>query len=160
MNAPRAEDKLGRRLAIVASIVVLATVVASVWVTGSPSAQREARIDERRVSDLNQIKDAIRSYTQQHGALPADLAELKSSREFAFPWPTRSPACPMSMSRPAPRTYQLRARFTTDTALQTPERLPVEGCPLGAWRRSPVFRSDCRDSDGPAAGLTATLDSI
>ncbi len=77
MNAPRAENQLGRRLAIVASIVVLATVVASVWVTGSPSAQREARIDERRVSDLEHIRDAVRSYTQQHGALPADLAELK-----------------------------------------------------------------------------------
>ena len=121
MSAPRAEDKLGRRLAIVASVVVLATVVASLWVTGSPSAQREARIDERRVSDLALIRDAIRSYTQEHGALPADLAELKIQPGIRLPIADPVTGAPYEYVATGARTYQLCARFTTDTALQMPD---------------------------------------
>ena len=121
MSLPRTENSLGRRLAIVASLVVLATVVASVWVTGSPSAQREARIDERRVSDLALIRDAIRSYTQEHGALPADLAELKIQPGIRLPIADPVTGAPYEYVATGARTYQLCARFTTDTALQMPD---------------------------------------
>ena len=120
MNVPRAENKLGRRLAIAASVVVLATVVASVWVTGSPSAQREARLDERRVGDLDNIKDAIRSYTQEHDALPADLAELKIQPGIRLSIADPVTAAPYEYVATGARTYQLCARFTTDTAQQMP----------------------------------------
>jgi type II secretory pathway pseudopilin PulG len=120
VNVPRAENKLGRRLAIAASVVVLATVVASVWVTGSPSAQREARLDERRVGDLDNIKDAIRSYTQEHDALPADLAELKTQPGIRLSIADPVTAAPYEYVATGARTYQLCARFTTDTAQQMP----------------------------------------
>lgn len=120
MNAPRAENKLGRQLAIVASVVVLATVVASVWVTGTPSAQREARIDERRVSDLDHIKDAIRLHAQDHGALPASLAALKSQPGIRLSIADPITGAPYEYAATGARTYRLCARFTTDTALQAP----------------------------------------
>lgn len=120
MSAPRADNKLGRRLAIVASIVVLATVVASVWVTGSPSAQREARLDQRRVGDLEHIRDAVRSYTQENGALPADLAELKIQPGISLSTDDPVSGAPYEYVATGERTYQLCARFSTDTALQMP----------------------------------------
>jgi len=121
MSVPRAENSLGRRLAIAASIVVLATVVASVWVTGSPSAQREARLDERRVEDLDDIKDAIRSYTEQHGALPVSLAVLGSQPGIRLSIADPVTGAPYEYVATGARTYRLCARFSTDTALQAPD---------------------------------------
>ncbi len=117
---PRTQGSLGRRLAIAASVVVLATVVASVWVTGSPSAQREARLDERRVGDLDNIKDAIRSYTQEHGVLPANMVALKSQPGIRLSIADPVTGAPYEYVATGARTYQLCARFTTDTALQMP----------------------------------------
>ena len=71
-HAPK-EHALGRWLVIAASMVVIATVVAAIVVMGSPSAQRESRLDERRVRDLDRIAGAVRNHAEQHGALPADL---------------------------------------------------------------------------------------
>lgn len=76
MSEPNANSALGRPLAIAASIVVLATIVTSLWVNGSPSAQREARLDERRIRDLDNIMDVIRAHSRETGALPANLGVL------------------------------------------------------------------------------------
>jgi hypothetical protein len=120
VSVPRAQSSLGRRLAIAGTIVVVGAVVASVWVTGSPSAQRAARLDARRVNDLDDIKDAIRRHVDDHGALPASLAAL-----------AREPGIHLSIADPVtgtiyefavtgPRSYRLCASFSTDTALQAP----------------------------------------
>ena len=48
-------DRAGRWLAIAASVAVVAAVIAAIWVMGTPSAQREAKLDSRRIDDLNHI---------------------------------------------------------------------------------------------------------
>ena len=45
----------GRWLAIAASAVVVATVIAAMLAIGSPSAQRDSRMDRKREQDLNAI---------------------------------------------------------------------------------------------------------
>lgn len=55
----------GRSLAIAASVVM-----------GPPSKQREARLDARRVQDLQRIVQAIDAYHANHKASPADMATL------------------------------------------------------------------------------------
>jgi len=121
---PRTQGSLGRRLAIAASVVMLATVVASVWVTGSPSAQRESRIDERRVKDLDAIMDAIRSHTQEQGALPPSLAVLGSQPGIRLSIADPVTGAPYEYAATGARTYRLCARFSTDTALQAPNDYP------------------------------------
>ncbi len=76
MSAQQPPDRLGRWLAIAASVVVAATLVAAVWMMGSPSTQREANLDGRRVGDLSQIARLLDDHLLTHDALPPDLATL------------------------------------------------------------------------------------
>ena len=61
---------------VVSSAVVLAAVVGGLVLLGSPSDERERRIDERRVSDLTAIASATDLYWTRHSALPESLGEL------------------------------------------------------------------------------------
>jgi hypothetical protein len=72
MNRPA----VGRNLLIAATLIVVATLVAALWVMDSPSKQRDRRIDERRVSELGAIVEAIDDWARLKGQMPASLAEL------------------------------------------------------------------------------------
>ena len=75
MSAPRTNaDRRGRVMAIVASIVVVAAVVAGIASIGLPGEQRQARLDQRRIEDLQRIAEAVELHHREHGQLPADLA--------------------------------------------------------------------------------------
>ena len=50
---------LGRNMLVFAAAVVLATLVAALWVMDSPAQQREKRLDARRVNDLQQIESQV-----------------------------------------------------------------------------------------------------
>ena len=65
----------GHRLAVAGSIAaVVAAVVAGLWSIGPPSEQRLRRLDERRVSDLTQLSQAVHWYHTERRALPAGRA--------------------------------------------------------------------------------------
>lgn len=115
-----ADGALGRRLAIVASVVVLATVVAAVMVTGTPSTQREAKLDARRVQDLVRLVAAVDAHVKEKDALPADLATLagKPGARLAIVDPVS--ARPYGFQVTGARSYRLCASFSTDTALTPP----------------------------------------
>ncbi|HLM53557.1 MAG TPA: hypothetical protein VK325_08225 [Pseudoxanthomonas sp.] len=67
---------VGRWLLIVAALVMAATVVAALWVTGSPQAQRQVRLDEKREYDLARIFSALDSHAKNGHPLPAGLQAL------------------------------------------------------------------------------------
>lgn len=120
MTAPRASAGPGRWLAIAASAVVVAAVVAAIVVMGSPSAQREIKLDQRRIGDLARIVNAVDGHAKQHdGALPPDLATL--AREPGRRLPTTDPkdGSPYVYERSGALTYRLCATFATDTARTT-----------------------------------------
>ena len=80
----RPEMAAGRqRLKTIFSWVVVAvvtlTVLGGFWVAGLPQSQRLRRIDERRVSDLQNIQSQIIYFWQQKDKLPDDLGQLKDS---------------------------------------------------------------------------------
>ena len=56
--------------------VVIAAVVAGVFVLGSPADERARRLDRRRVEDLQGIAAATDLYWTRHSRLPASLDEL------------------------------------------------------------------------------------
>ena len=66
-------------LVIASILVVVAAVVAGVFLAGSPSTRRERRLDDDRVSDLRSLSAAIDQYRREHGGLPADLDALGRS---------------------------------------------------------------------------------
>ena len=75
MSAPGTNaDRRGPVMAIVASMVVVAAVVAGIASIGLPGEQRQARLDQRRIEDLQRIAEAVELHHREHGQLPADLA--------------------------------------------------------------------------------------
>lgn len=76
MSGERA-DRLGKPLAVLAIVVAVGTVVASIVMMGGPEAQRRVRIDANRIDDLAAIDTAVRAHVVEHEALPASLAALE-----------------------------------------------------------------------------------
>jgi len=70
----------GKRLGVifggVGVLLVALAVIYSFAIMGSPAKQRQLRLDERRVGDLQNIQYQIINYWQRKEKLPKDLAEL------------------------------------------------------------------------------------
>lgn len=112
MSAPFAP---GRWLAIAASVLVVATVVVAIAVMGTPGAQRQARLDDRRAADLAAIERAVDAYARQHGVLPPALATLqKTRRGLRIVDPEHGAHYGYAVT--GRQTYRLCAVFATDTA--------------------------------------------
>jgi hypothetical protein len=69
----------GRIAGWIAAVVVLASVIGSFFVMGSPMTARAKRFDARRVSDLQNVQWQIVNYWQTKGKLPEKLSNLEDS---------------------------------------------------------------------------------
>lgn len=79
-------SSLPKVLAWAVSVVILAVIAAGFAVVGSPFYQRQVRLDERRVSDLQNIQNQIINYWSNKNKLPANLNDLTDSISgFAAP---------------------------------------------------------------------------
>jgi hypothetical protein len=101
-----------QRVALVGSVtVVVATVVAGLWLGGSPAEQRLLRFDEQRVLELRQLVQAARRHWDNQQRLPETAAELIDGQFF-----TRLPTDPVT-SQPyeyrvmGPRSFEVCATF-------------------------------------------------
>jgi len=70
-------DKAATYLTTLVSIVVLASIVTGFSIMGSPQSQREKRLDQERVNDLQFIQLQVVNYWQQKETLPTMLADLE-----------------------------------------------------------------------------------
>jgi type II secretory pathway pseudopilin PulG len=97
--------------AILATVVVVATVVGALYLLGPPSIQRQRRFDERRAQDLGRIAFAVDQHWRRTHALPATLDDLVSERQF--PTLPRDPVTDSSYaySTTEPGKYKLCATF-------------------------------------------------
>lgn len=116
MSAGVAQDRLGRGLTIAASVVVVATVVVAIAVMGSPAAQREAKLDSRRVDDLNQIVQTVDQYVEAHDALPPDLVTLARQPGMRLSITDPVDGTPYTYEVTGERSFRLCAVFVTDTS--------------------------------------------
>lgn len=109
------------RLAIVLSVAVAAVAAAAI-VMINPPAQRQRRLDERRVDDLMRIREQVDTYWKRHQALPSDLAGLAS--EPGFDTPTRDPETSASYSYEVKDSdsYRLCASFALDSGARQRSR--------------------------------------
>lgn len=72
-------SKLPRVFAWVTGGVVLASIITSFFLVGTPAHQRDMRFDNQRVSDLQNIQSQIINYWQQKEQLPGRLDDLSDS---------------------------------------------------------------------------------
>lgn len=63
---------------IKAIVLFLALIIWSFMIMGSPGSQRDWRLDDRRVSDLQNIQYQVINYWQQKEKLPLNLADLSN----------------------------------------------------------------------------------
>lgn len=109
---------VGRNLLILAAAVILATVAAAVWVMGGPGAQRERRMDERRVEQLQRLERFIDDYHREHDRLPKSLMELAGQPGVALDIADPASGQTYEYAVDGPRAYRLCAVYQTDTAGQ------------------------------------------
>jgi len=74
---PLAKTKVTRLAAIVSSVVIVGFIVASLFVAGSPTQQRNVRLDSQRISDLQSIQSGLMSYWIDKEKLPDDLNTIE-----------------------------------------------------------------------------------
>ena len=62
--------------------VILAAIIAGLYVSGSPVTRRRATLDERRVSNLTQLSSALDTYVQTRRELPPTLDALAQAQSY------------------------------------------------------------------------------
>jgi len=121
--------KTGRWLAIVACVVVAATVAAAILVMGSPSAQRVEKLDRKRVEDLARIDRFVDSYVERTKTLPPDLGTLAREPGVRVSITDPVDGSPYGYEVTGVRSFRLCAVFTTDTG----KILDAPGWPGDEW---------------------------
>jgi len=100
---------------IAVAAVALAVVVGLVLI-GFPGAARATRMDERRVSDLQQISAAADLFWTRHERLPESLEALGREPGVALPAGDPETGAPYEFRALTAGTYELCAVFNASSA--------------------------------------------
>jgi len=73
------KSRVPKILAVVLAVVVLASIVAGFFIVGTPAEQRNRKMDEQRINDLQTIQSQIVSYWSLKEALPPSLDVLQDN---------------------------------------------------------------------------------
>ena len=101
----------GRGLLIAGGVVSLLAVGAVLALIGSPSAQRESRLDAARIRDLVHIEQLVNTHARRGNALPPSLEALGGNARLVDP--VSGLAYGYTVVDPA--TFRLCATFATDS---------------------------------------------
>ncbi|WP_115497554.1 hypothetical protein [Dyella monticola] len=95
-------------MAIIASVAMLGAVAAGMCVVGSPTHQRQLKLDDQRISALSVMANAVHRYRLVHHTLPGDLSELRLQGRWSSDPVTGEP---YAYNRLGDDTYTLCAHF-------------------------------------------------
>jgi hypothetical protein len=109
---------------------VAATIAAAVMVMGAPDTQRQVRLDERRVQELQRLSEALETHAYRHGALPATLSEITGRPGMAYATTDPVTGVPYRYQLDGPDEYRLCTHFDTDTSHTRARARPYGG---DAW---------------------------
>jgi hypothetical protein len=120
---------LPKTLAWVVSVVVFGSIIGGFFLVGSPAHQRDVRLDNQRVNDLQNIQSQVLTYWQQKNTLPTKLSELEDSISGFVP-PVDPDGVVYEYRAEDPLTFELCATFKTasvgtDTAGRYSKPMPV-----------------------------------
>lgn len=117
------QQNMGQKIFVGAVILaVAAAAIGGLFVAGAPSKERARQFDNRRISDLQQLSQAIDQFWTRNGRLPETLADMQNRREYYVP----SVADPRTKEAyeyrvTAGKTYELCASFETDVSAESPQ---------------------------------------
>lgn len=72
------KSKVPALVAGIASVAIFFMLILGFFIAGSPATQRQIRMDERRINDLQMIQGEVINYWQLKRVLPPTLADLRS----------------------------------------------------------------------------------
>lgn len=78
LGTKKLETKKNKLFCLLTSVVVITSIVIGFFMAGSPSQQRDVRLDDQRISDLEQIQNEVIAYWQNKDTLPESLSVLKN----------------------------------------------------------------------------------
>jgi hypothetical protein len=99
------------------SAVILAAVIAGFSVIGPPGAQREKKLDARRLSDLQGIAASIDFYYSRHAELPDSLEKLGHEPGGLAGITDPQTGKQYSYTKLSPVTYRLCAIFSGESGI-------------------------------------------
>jgi len=105
----------GRVLVAAAAVVIAVVVAAALTVSGSPAQQRDARMDARRVQDLQRIEAAVQAYARQHDALPDSLDGLAQVTDHSLSLAEPDTGTGYGYGVDGAERFRLCAVFATDS---------------------------------------------
>ncbi len=142
-------------------LVVAVAVVYGIYLAGSPSAERDRQLDQRRVSDLQQISSVVDQYYATRRALPPSLTQLDDLQIVASSLGDPESRQPYEYRATGGTTYELCASFALDSSatpdvgnerFATPAK-PV-GAPAGRWDHPSGRTCFPLDAKQPSIGET------
>lgn len=110
--------KLGLPLSIISGLLFAGLIICSFSVMGSPSKQRDLRLDEQRVNDLQNIQYQIINYWQQKETLPNTLADLNN------PLSGRSLSVDPEFEKGFVYEYEVKGKLSFDICATFSEEMP------------------------------------
>lgn len=91
--------------------VVVASAAYAVFLVGSPAEQRALQLDQRRVSDLQQIASSLEIYWQRNQKLPKSFDEFKNQDFYVQSIVDPETGVPYEYRVTGEKTYELCAVF-------------------------------------------------
>ncbi len=139
-NEPH-KSKVPRIVACITSVVVLGMLVLGFVIAGSPATQRQIRMDERRINDLQMIQGEIVNYWQLKRTLPSSLNELQNDISGFSVLKDPETEVPYGYSVLEPLKFSLCATFNQEN-LNENKKYPREVMPVYSERGYPVGISE------------------
>jgi hypothetical protein len=103
-------------LPAIATAVVAAAVIAAIVKLGSPSVQRQYKLDEVRVQNLTFIAMSLNGYFSRHKELPTDLDALAKEPGYHIERSDPVTGKPYAYQILGAASYRLCADFSADSA--------------------------------------------
>lgn len=108
-----------RMLVGVATLVVITSVVVGLVALGSPTLQRDRKMDQQRTNDLSQLSQLVGVYWNENKKLPTDLVELAKLPGLRAPLDPQTGTA-YEYTPTGELTYKVCADFALDTAVDPP----------------------------------------
>lgn len=106
-------------------IIVVLSIVGGFFLVGSPFHQRQVRLDERRVSDLQILQSEIINFWTQKGKIPSALENLRNDISGFAPPVDPVTGSPYEYARKGTLTFELCAVFAAESIIDQGEKYPV-----------------------------------
>jgi len=105
------KPQYARMVSWAVGVLVVLTIASGFLIIGSPQSQRNLRLDEQRVSDLQGLQWQVVSYWQHKGSLPATVADLNDPiANYSVPTDPQTGAT-YTYKRMSPLDFELCATF-------------------------------------------------